>query len=83
MLTARGTQADVIRGLTLGADDYVKKPFDMNELALRVEAVLRRSQAREADAARGRRCSAASSTTAGCGSTWNGGSCSAAGSRCT
>jgi DNA-binding response OmpR family regulator len=50
MLTARGTQADVIRGLTLGADDYVKKPFDMNELALRVEAVLRRSRARKAEA---------------------------------
>ena len=45
MLTARGTQADVIQGLTLGADDYVKKPFDMEELALRIEAVLRRSQA--------------------------------------
>jgi DNA-binding response OmpR family regulator len=48
MLTARGTQADVIRGLTLGADDYVKKPFDMDELALRVEAVLRRARAQDA-----------------------------------
>ena len=50
MLTARGTQADVIRGLTLGADDYIKKPFAMEELALRVEAVLRRARARDADA---------------------------------
>ena len=81
MLTARGTQADVIRGLTLGADDYVKKPFDMDELALRVEAVLRRAQAREADADAD--AGAASSTMAGCGSTWSGGSCSATGSRCT
>ena len=50
MLTAKGTQADVIQGLTLGADDYIKKPFAMEELALRVEAVLRRARARETNA---------------------------------
>jgi len=44
MLTARGTQDDVIQGLSTGADDYVKKPFDLRELELRIEAVLRRSQ---------------------------------------
>jgi DNA-binding response OmpR family regulator len=43
ILTAKGEQEDVIRGLQLGADDYVKKPFDMNELELRIEAILRRS----------------------------------------
>jgi len=43
-VTARGTQEDVLRGLTLGADDYVKKPFDLRELALRVAAILRRSE---------------------------------------
>jgi two-component system, OmpR family, response regulator ResD len=43
MLTAKGEQEDVIRGLQLGADDYVRKPFDLNELELRIEAILRRS----------------------------------------
>ncbi len=41
-LTARGEGADRIRGLGLGADDYIVKPFLSEELALRVEAVLRR-----------------------------------------
>jgi DNA-binding response OmpR family regulator len=45
MLTARGTEADRVAGLELGADDYVTKPFSPRELALRVGAVLRRSQA--------------------------------------
>jgi two-component system response regulator ResD len=44
MLTAKGDQDDVIRGLQLGADDYVKKPFDLKELELRIEAVLRRAR---------------------------------------
>ena len=42
MLTARGEESDRIRGLDVGADDYVVKPFSMSELAARVRAVLRR-----------------------------------------
>jgi DNA-binding response OmpR family regulator len=43
ILTAKTTDEDIITGLTLGADDYVGKPFSMRQLVLRVEAVLRRS----------------------------------------
>ena len=43
MLTARGVAADRIEGLSLGADDYLSKPFEPKELLLRVEAILRRS----------------------------------------
>jgi two-component system phosphate regulon response regulator OmpR len=43
LLTARGEGEDRIRGLSLGADDYLPKPFDPRELALRIEAILRRS----------------------------------------
>jgi len=42
MLTARGEEADRIRGLELGADDYVTKPFSPKELVARVAALLRR-----------------------------------------
>ncbi|MBY0423260.1 MAG: phosphate regulon transcriptional regulator PhoB [Parvularculaceae bacterium] len=42
MLTARSEEADRIRGLETGADDYLTKPFSMNELIARVRAVLRR-----------------------------------------
>ncbi len=42
LLTARGDVHDRIRGLSLGADDYVVKPFNVGELLARVEAVLRR-----------------------------------------
>ncbi len=44
MLTAKTTEDDILTGLTLGADDYISKPFSVRELVLRVEAVLRRSQ---------------------------------------
>ena len=46
VLTARGEEADRVRGLSLGADDYVVKPFSVRELLARVEAVLRRSPER-------------------------------------
>jgi DNA-binding response OmpR family regulator len=46
ILTARGTEDDRVRGLKMGADDYVVKPFSARELLARVEAVLRRSQGR-------------------------------------
>ena len=48
MLSARGDRADITKGLTLGADDYVTKPFGLEELVLRVRAILRRSQFTEA-----------------------------------
>jgi two-component system OmpR family response regulator len=44
MLSARGDRADITRGLTLGADDYVTKPFGLEELVLRIKAILRRAQ---------------------------------------
>ena len=43
MLTARGEEADRVRGLELGADDYVTKPFSPKELVARVAALLRRA----------------------------------------
>ncbi len=43
MLTVRGGEADIVRGLELGADDYVVKPFSPRELIARVQAVLRRA----------------------------------------
>jgi diguanylate cyclase (GGDEF)-like protein len=45
LLTARGLPEDRVRGLELGADDYITKPFDITELTARVRAVLRRTQA--------------------------------------
>jgi two-component system phosphate regulon response regulator OmpR len=48
ILTARGLAGDRIEGLTLGADDYLGKPFDPQELVLRIEAILRRAGARAA-----------------------------------
>jgi two-component system response regulator RegX3 len=45
MLTARSSDEDIVNGLSLGADDYVAKPFSVAELVLRVKAVLRRSRA--------------------------------------
>jgi DNA-binding response OmpR family regulator len=49
MLTARVEEADKIRGLEMGADDYVTKPFSLREIVARVRAVLRRSQRVEED----------------------------------
>lgn len=48
ILSARGEEDDRVRGLELGADDYVLKPFSVRELLARVEAVLRRSCERRA-----------------------------------
>ena len=44
VLTARGEEADKVKGLRLGADDYVTKPFGAMELLARVDALLRRSR---------------------------------------
>lgn len=44
MLTAKSSDEEIIAGLKLGADDYVSKPFSIQQLVLRIEAVLRRSQ---------------------------------------
>ena len=45
MLTAKGQEEDIVRGLNLGADDYVTKPFSIRELLARVAAFLRRRKA--------------------------------------
>nr|NUR38334.1 response regulator transcription factor [Sphingomonas sp.] len=50
MLTARNATEDRIHGLDLGADDYLGKPFDLDELAARVRAIARRAQGRAAPA---------------------------------
>ena len=50
MLTARAAEEDRIRGLELGADDYVVKPFSPRELVLRVQAILRRGASNPAPA---------------------------------
>lgn len=44
MLTAKGESIDKLRGFNLGADDYIVKPFDPNELVARMKAVIRRTQ---------------------------------------
>ena len=43
MLTARAQEADKVRGLSVGADDYVTKPFSVNELVARIRAIFRRA----------------------------------------
>lgn len=54
ILTARGSEDDRVRGLQMGADDYVVKPFSARELLARVEAVLRRALGRAIDVQRAR-----------------------------
>ncbi|HET8671741.1 MAG TPA: response regulator transcription factor [Candidatus Saccharimonadales bacterium] len=51
VLSAKGSESDKVAALDSGADDYVTKPFGMNELLARVRAVLRRSPASEGDSA--------------------------------
>ncbi|MCB0579075.1 MAG: response regulator transcription factor [Phaeodactylibacter sp.] len=51
-LTARGLKADILKGFGLGADDYIVKPVDEEELAARIRAVLRRANGPEAETAR-------------------------------
>jgi two-component system phosphate regulon response regulator OmpR len=51
MLTARADAVDRVRGLEIGADDYLSKPFDPKELVLRVASILRRAAPREETAA--------------------------------
>lgn len=55
MLTARIEEVDVLIGLSVGADDYVTKPFSARELVARVQAMLRRPRARGAEADPARR----------------------------
>jgi two-component system response regulator MprA len=52
MLTAKGTTADKVAGLESGADDYLVKPFDFEELLARIRALLRRNQPAEAEVLR-------------------------------
>jgi DNA-binding response OmpR family regulator len=52
MLTANRSEADVVRGLNLGADDYLTKPFRVHELLARANALLRRRRREEADVRR-------------------------------
>ena len=52
-LTARDTTADKVQGLRLGSDDYVTKPFSIEELIERVKAVLRRAGGRRSRASAG------------------------------
>jgi two-component system, OmpR family, alkaline phosphatase synthesis response regulator PhoP len=51
MLTAKGEEEDKVRGLKLGADDYVTKPFGVSELLARVDAALRRRRKRDVETA--------------------------------
>jgi two-component system response regulator VicR len=53
MLTARGDEMDRLMGLTMGADDYLTKPFSPRELVLRAKAILRRQQRGQAEAVNG------------------------------
>src|SRR6266699_750493 len=59
IVTARGQDQDKVRGLDLGADDYLTKPFSVDELLARVRSVLRRSQFSAREHAQGLRASTA------------------------
>ena len=48
-ITAKDTENDTVTGLTLGADDYISKPFSLREVIARVKAVLRRTATRETE----------------------------------
>jgi two-component system, OmpR family, response regulator VicR len=48
-LTAKSMQEDILQGFKIGADDYITKPFSMEELVMRIRAVLRRSKVQDAD----------------------------------
>lgn len=50
LLTAKDTETDIVVGLTVGADDYVTKPFSTSVLTARIEAVLRRGESKPAEA---------------------------------
>ncbi|MGH2600616.1 MAG: response regulator transcription factor, partial [Dehalococcoidia bacterium] len=52
MLTARSEEIDRVLGLEVGADDYLTKPFSLEELVLRIEAILRRGRGRANERAR-------------------------------
>jgi two-component system response regulator RegX3 len=49
MLTAKGSEDDVVEGLRVGADDYVTKPFSIRELTARVDALVRRTSSRQSE----------------------------------
>ena len=72
MVTARGGEQEVVRGLTLGADDFVRKPFSLDELELRISAILRRTSAPARSGAAGARAPPASTTMGISESTWIG-----------
>ena len=72
LLTAKGSTADKAKGLDLGADDYIAKPFHPDELAARVRAVLRRSSGVAAGRRRPRASTTSRSTSSGGWSRRNG-----------
>ena len=72
LLTAKGSTADKAKGLDLGADDYIAKPFHPDELAARVRAVIRRSSGRRARRRRRSRSTTSRSTSSGGWSRRNG-----------
>ena len=66
MLTARGEESERVRGLSLGADDYVVKPFSMPELMARVHALLRRARPERVATASSPATSTSTARRAGC-----------------